>query len=218
MKAYASAVVLMSTMACEAPPSPSVSPHAAELDVLERQLPTDRSQAAPAVDQSADAAIDDPRYSSTTTITKGRTPGAAIVRPSSPEFLGRFEQARRFLDEQLPVNARTGRMKEYDGDLTAARQLVANVRETASTPAERNLALLLTAIVTKDKERHYLAVIGIDTELAAADSRTLAGEAGVCRAELPGWLQAARNGDPPGASGSCLQEMQAAAALLTGRR
>ena len=135
----------------------------------------------------------------------------------SPEFQQAATEARRYIAEdlRLPANTRTSAAQEAAGAEASAR--VTAVREKAVTPADKDVGLLLTLLLVKDKERFAHIAMSNDglvpyervqpsiIELYAAREQ--------CDEELRGWLfggatREALDGAP------CLAEARQAAELL----
>jgi hypothetical protein len=76
----------------------------------------------------------------------------------SPRFRERAVSALQFIGETLGRGATHNNEAEFESDLAEARAMVNAARESVVTDSDRRAALLLTFLVSKDKER-YQAVL-----------------------------------------------------------
>jgi hypothetical protein len=115
----------------------------------------------------------------------------------------------------LPRGVAARQQQQLDTDLAVAKKTVADVRALARTPAEQNVALLLTTVLVKDKERHQTALLAPASRVDMSEEiRQLKEESAACRSELDDWMKAVRGEVDILEVGSCLQRARAVAAFL----
>ena len=126
--------------------------------------------------------------------------------------------AFRFIGETLRRGVTHQNEAEFEGDLAEARRMVKAARDAASTDADRRAALLLTLLLSKDKER-YQAMLMSSVHGASYDSvqgtiQQLYAQREQCAAELRGWLGQTRLSEAELVGGACLAEAEQAAGAL----
>jgi hypothetical protein len=127
-------------------------------------------------------------------------------------------EAFRFINETLRRGATHENEAEFDADLAEARRMVSAARDAASTDADRRAALILTLLLSKDKER-YQAMLLSSVHGAPYDSvqgtiQELYTQREQCAVELRGWLGQTTLSEAELAGGACLAEAEQAAAAL----
>lgn len=175
-------LLALGTAACSQPAPPPASTTAREIAALEKQL---RERPAPPAEVAA-------------------PPVAAL---GSAAFARQADEAMRLVDAKLGGPSPKRDEAEYDADLAASRQLLADLRAKASTEAEKNVAILLTAMMVKQRERHLVLLM---KPLDVGEIRALEHTSTECLAEAEEWIKAIRGEVEILDGGRCLKETQAA--------
>jgi hypothetical protein len=136
----------------------------------------------------------------------------------SPGFQVAASDAFRFIGETLRRGATHQNEAEFDGDLAEARRMVKGARDAASSDPDRRAALLLTLLLSKDKERYQAmlmsSVHGASYESVQGTIQQLYAEREQCAAELRGWLGQTPLSEAELVAGACLAEAEQAAKAL----
>ena len=183
-------VVLISAGACSSPPH-AASRTPAEIAALEKQVGS-----------------------------TGPMPRESAAVPMKPggnvKFTRLADGAGRFLADKLPEGSAARDQSRFDADLATARKMVAEVRANAHTPAEQNVALLLTTMLVKDKERHQTALLAPLSRVdLSGEIRQLQEKSAACRSEFDDWMKAVRGEVDVLEVGSCLQQARIVGAFLS---
>jgi hypothetical protein len=122
------------------------------------------------------------------------------------------------MGETLRRGATAGNQSQFESDLTEAREMVKAARDSASTPADSRVSLLLTLLLSKDKERYETMLLsrtgGVSYETVQDTIQQLYAEREVCAAELRGWLGTQPADRAELDHGPCLAQAEQAAAVL----
>jgi hypothetical protein len=147
----------------------------------------------------------------------GATPPVQTSLGLSAEFQQAATEARRYIAEDLRLPANTATAAALEPAAAEASARVKAARDKAVTPADKDVALLLTLLLVKDKERFthtamsnegavpYERVQATVAELYEARER--------CDQELRGWLSGTGAREPL-ESGPCLAEARLAGDTL----
>lgn len=202
------ALLAVTAVSCSAPP-PSASPHAAELEALEKGLGAPRPRAATP-------------SSNATPSSKPPTPVDASPAPVRPPFTDRAAETLRIIDTQ--VKDASAPYERLEADAAAARRSVNALDVEATTAAERNVTYLLDAIVTAEADFRTMASVkprdpsvGLPP-VYAQTARISADRSAECRTELSAWLAVARGAAPAGRPGPCLQRVTEGRKFLNQRQ
>jgi hypothetical protein len=163
------------------------------------------------------------------------SPVAAAIPPTTaaaaPETGGMglstgFEEkaaaALTFIGESLRRGATHGSTTEFDADLAEARARVKAAREAVVTDSDWRAALLLTVVLSKDKERYQtmLTMGGLpdDDGVVQRTTRELYSQREICSAELRGWLGKTEATQAALLSAPCLKQAERSAEMLGMKR
>lgn len=181
--AFGVALLALGAAACSTPEPPPVSTTAAEIAALEKQL------GEPPVARPAEPALAPP------------------VAQGSPAFARQADEAMRLVDGRLGGAAPKRDEAQYDADVADSRKALTDLRSTAATQAEKNVAILLTAMMVKQRERHLILLMKPSD---VGEIRVLERSSTECLAEAEEWIKAIRGEVEILEVGRCLQETQEA--------
>jgi hypothetical protein len=180
--AFGIGLLALGVAACSAPTPPPASTTAGEIAALEKQL---KERPAPKAEPAA----------------------PPLVAQGSAVFARQADEAMRLVDARLGGATPKRDEAEYDADVQTSRKSLDELRSSASTPAEKNVAILLTAMMVKQRERH-LILLTRPEELR--EIRSLEHRSTECLAEAEEWIKAIRGEVEILEDGRCLKETQAA--------
>jgi hypothetical protein len=175
-------LLVLGAAACSSPAPQPASTTANEIAALEKQL---KERPAPKAEPTA----------------------PPLVAQGSAVFARQADEAMRLVDARLGGATPKRDEAEYDADVQASRKSLDELRSSASTPAEKNVAILLTAMMVKQRERH-LILLTRPEELR--EIRSLEHRSTECLAEAEEWIKAIRGEVEILEDGRCLKETQAA--------
>ncbi len=136
----------------------------------------------------------------------------------SPGFAATAGEALKFIGETLRRGATHGSNTEFDADLAEARSMVKAAREAVVTDSDWRAALLLTVVLSKDKERYQtmLTMAGLpdDDGVVQSTVRELYGQREICAGELRGWLGKTEATQAELLVAPCLKQAERSAELL----
>ena len=170
-------LLALAAAACSPPATPA-STTAREIAALERELK--QPPAAPPAETAA-----------------------PIEVQGSAAFARQADEAMRLVDARLGGSAPKRDAAEYDADVAVSRKSLTALRARASTPAEKNVAILLTAMMIKQRERHLILLMKPSD---AGEIRALEHSSTECLAEAEEWIKAIRGEVEILEPGRCLQE------------
>lgn len=179
-------LLALGTAACSPPAPPPVSETAKEIAALEKQL-KERPAPPPA-----------------------ETASPPLVAEGSAVFARQADDAMRLVDAKLGGSTPKRDEAEYDADVEVSRRSLTDLRSSASTPAEKNVAILLTAMMVKQRERHLILLMRPED---VREIRSLEHRSTECLAEAEEWIKAIRGEVEILEAGRCLQETQEALRL-----
>jgi hypothetical protein len=131
----------------------------------------------------------------------------SLVAQGSAVFARQADDALRLVDAKLGGTSPKRDEAEYDADVDASRQSLTELRSKASTEAEKNVAIVLTAMMVKQRERHLILLMKPSD---AGEIRALEHSATECLAEAEEWIKAIRGEVEILEAGRCLKETQEA--------
>jgi hypothetical protein len=175
-------LVVLGVTACSPPAPQPASATAREIAALEKQL---KERPAPPAEAAA----------------------PSLIAQGSAVFARQADDALRLVDAKLGGTSPKRDEAEYDADVDASRQSLTELRSKASTEAEKNVAILLTAMMVKQRERHLILLMKPSD---AGEIRALEHSATECLAEAEEWIKAIRGEVEILEAGRCLKETQAA--------
>jgi hypothetical protein len=175
-------LLVLGAAACSSPAPQPASTTANEIAALEKQL---KERPTPKAEPTA----------------------PPLVAQGSAVFARQADEAMRLVDARLGGATAKRDEAEYDADVQASRKSLDELRSSASTPAEKNVAILLTAMMVKQRERH-LILLTRPEELR--EIRSLEHRSTECLAEAEEWIKAIRGEVEILEDGRCLKETQAA--------
>ncbi len=162
-----------------------------------------------------------PTATPVTQVTAAAAPGVSKMG-LSPGFEAKAEDAIKFIGETLRRGAMHGSSREFDGDLAAARSMVKSAREAVLTDSDWRAALLLTVVLSKDKERYQtmLTMAGLpdDDGVVQSTVRELYGQREICAGELSGWLDKTGATQAELLAAPCLRQAERSADMLGVKR
>lgn len=125
----------------------------------------------------------------------------------SAVFARQADDAMRLVDARLGGSSAKRDEAEYDADVEDSRRALTELRSTAATEAEKNVAILLTAMMVKQRERHLML---LTRPSETGEIRALGRSSTECLAEAEDWIKAIRGEVEILEVGRCLQETQEA--------
>ena len=216
-------LVLASSCAHDEPKASATSEEIARLerDVAANPLPPSQvlgdATPAPEAATKAPAAviIDGRKVVPEVVDVSGAKPPTPVPTLSKP-FVIAATEARRLIEEDLPRDSTRNDQPKFDVDLARVRAKLQEARQLARSDDDRNVHLLLTMILVKDKERFQTVFLSRRSNAPAGLDSTIAElyqQREVCAEEVIGWLF--RGSDPAALrAAACLTEARAAAALV----
>jgi hypothetical protein len=185
---------------------PQESATSREIAQLERELSTE-SKSAPATSGGPEV-VDPPATAS--------TPAATL----SPQFGTVAVEARGFVVKGLIVGSPRNTEAQVAADLASARAKLHDARGVARSDDDKNVHLLLTLMVAKDKEWQQAMSMsrraGKPVGEYAPESAKLYDQLEVCDEELRGWLNGSVAPEQL-RQAPCMTEARGAAAMADGR-
>jgi hypothetical protein len=120
-------------------------------------------------------------------------------------FAQQADEAMRLVDARLGGSSAKHDEAQYDADVEDSRKSLTELRSKAVTEAEKNVAILLTAMMIKQRERHLILLM---TPSDAREIRSLERSSTECLAEAEEWIKAVRGEVEILEGGRCLKETQ----------
>lgn len=181
---FASGIWLLAlgAAACSPPAPPPASTTAREIAALEKQL---KERPAPPAEVAS----------------------PPLVAQGSAVFARQADEAMRLVDARLGGSSPKRDEAQYDADVEDSRKSLTELRSSASTEAEKNVAILLTAMMVKQRERHLIL---LTKPQDAGETRALEHSSTECLAEAEEWIKAIRGEVEILEAGRCLKETQEA--------
>lgn len=175
-------LLALAAAACSPPAPPPASTTAKEIAALEKEL---KQHPVPTAEPAA----------------------PPITPQGSAVFAQQADEAKRLVDARLGGSTAKRDEAQYDADVAASRQSLTDLRASASTPAEKNVAMLLTAMMVKQRERHLMLLM---SPADAGEIRALERSSTECLAEAEEWIKVIRGEVEILEAGRCLKETQEA--------